>query len=63
MAQRSSFLGGRGVIGRPPPDRLSAGRRKCLASWSRGAKKKPTKFAPPVQLQEACDAVDWALVD
>jgi hypothetical protein len=28
-----------------------------------GTKKKPTKFASPVQLQEACDAVELALDD
>ncbi len=27
------------------------------------AKKEPTKFAPLVELQEACDAVEWALDD
>jgi hypothetical protein len=26
-------------------------------------KKDPTNFAPLVELQEACDAVDWALED
>jgi hypothetical protein len=28
-----------------------------------GAKKEPTKFAPLVELQSACDAVEWALED
>jgi hypothetical protein len=28
-----------------------------------GGKKEPTKFAPLVELQEACDAVEWALED
>jgi hypothetical protein len=28
-----------------------------------GAKKEPTKFAPLVELQQACDAVEWALDD
>jgi hypothetical protein len=27
------------------------------------AKKEPTKFAPLVELQQACDAVEWALDD
>ena len=37
-------------------------RRKLVATMI-GAKKEPTKFAPLVQLQEACDAVQWALED
>ena len=37
-------------------------RRKLVATMV-GAKKEPTKFAPLVELQEACDAVEWALDD
>jgi len=37
-------------------------RRKLIAAMV-GAKKETTKFAPLVQLQEACDAVEWALED
>jgi len=37
-------------------------RRKLVATMI-GAKKEPTKFAPLVQLQEACDAVEWAIDD
>jgi hypothetical protein len=37
-------------------------RRKLVATML-AAKKEPTKFAPLVQLQEACDAVEWALDD
>jgi hypothetical protein len=37
-------------------------RRKLVATMV-GAKKEPTKFTPLVQLQEACDAVEWALDD
>jgi hypothetical protein len=37
-------------------------RRKLIATMV-GAKKETTKIAPLVQLQEACDAVEWALED
>jgi hypothetical protein len=37
-------------------------RRELVAAMV-GAKKEPTKFAPLVELQEACDAVEWALED
>src|SRR6516165_4512600 len=37
-------------------------RRKLVATMI-GAQKEPTKFAPLVELQEACDAVEWALDD
>ena len=37
-------------------------RRKLVAKMI-GAKKEPTKFLPLVQLQEACDAVEWAIED
>ena len=37
-------------------------RRKLVATMV-GAKKEPTKFARLVELQEACDAVQWALED
>jgi len=37
-------------------------RRKLVATMV-GAKSEPTKFAPLVELQEACDAVEWALDD
>ena len=37
-------------------------RRKLVATMV-DAKKEPTKFAPLVELQEACDAVEWALED
>jgi hypothetical protein len=37
-------------------------RRKLVAAMVAG-KKEPTKFAPLVELQEACDAVEWALED
>ena len=38
-------------------------RRRKLVATMIGAKKEPTKFAPLVELQEACDAVEWALDD
>jgi hypothetical protein len=41
---------------------LRARRRKLVATMV-GGKKEPTKFAPLVELQEACDAVEWALED
>jgi hypothetical protein len=37
--------------------------RRELVSTMTGAKKEPTKFAPLVELQHACDAVEWALED
>jgi hypothetical protein len=37
-------------------------RRKLVATMVR-AKKEPTKFTSLVELQEACDAVQWALED
>jgi hypothetical protein len=37
-------------------------RRELVATMA-GAKKEPTKFASLVELQEACDAVEWALED
>ena len=37
-------------------------RREAVATMV-GAKKEPTKFAPLVELQAACDAVEWALDD
>ena len=37
--------------------------RRELVATMVGAKKEPTKFAPLVELQEACDAVEWALED
>ena len=37
--------------------------RRKLVTTMVGAKKEPTKFAPLVELQEACDAVQWALED
>jgi hypothetical protein len=37
--------------------------RRRLVATMVGAKKEPTKFAPLVELQEACDAVEWALDD
>jgi hypothetical protein len=37
-------------------------RRKLVATMV-GAKKEPTKFTTLVELQEACDAVQWALED
>ena len=37
--------------------------RRELVATMIGAKKEPTKFAPLVELQEACDAVGWALDD
>jgi len=37
-------------------------RREVVATMV-GAKKEPTKFAPLVELQAACDAVEWALED
>ena len=38
-------------------------RRRELVATMVGARKEPTKFAPLVELQEACDAVEWALED
>ncbi|HKD25061.1 MAG TPA: hypothetical protein VKC66_03985 [Xanthobacteraceae bacterium] len=37
--------------------------RRDLVATMVGAKKELTKFAPLVELQEACDAVEWALED
>jgi hypothetical protein len=37
-------------------------RRKLVATMV-SAKKEPTKFTSLVELQEACDAVQWALED
>jgi hypothetical protein len=37
-------------------------RRELVAAMVE-AKKEPTKFAPLVELQQACDAVEWALDD
>jgi hypothetical protein len=41
---------------------LRDGRRKLVAKMV-GSKKEPKSFAPLVELQEACDAVEWALED
>jgi hypothetical protein len=38
-------------------------RRRKLVAKMVGGKKEPTNFAPLVELQEACDAVQWALED
>jgi hypothetical protein len=38
-------------------------RRRKLVAKMVGGKKEPTNFAPLVELQEACDAVEWALED
>ena len=38
-------------------------KRRELVATMVGAKKEPTKFGPLVELQEACDAVEWALED
>ena len=43
-------------------DILRKQRRKLVATML-GAKKEPTKFTRLVELQEACDAVQWALED
>lgn len=37
-------------------------RRELVAAMV-SAKKEPTKFGPLVELQQACDAVEWALDD
>jgi hypothetical protein len=37
-------------------------RRKVVAAMLAG-KKEPTKFSPLVEIQQACDAVEWALED
>jgi hypothetical protein len=37
--------------------------RRELVMTMLDAKKEPTKFAPLVELQEVCDAVEWALDD
>jgi hypothetical protein len=37
--------------------------RRRLVATMVGAKKEPTKLALLVELQEACDAVQWALED
>jgi hypothetical protein len=37
-------------------------RRELVAAMV-DAKKEPTKFGPLVELQQACDAVEWALDD
>jgi hypothetical protein len=38
-------------------------RRRKLVAKMVGSKKEPKSFAPLVELQEACDAVEWALED
>ena len=38
-------------------------RRRKLVATMVDAKKQPMKFAPFVELQEACDAVEWAIED
>jgi hypothetical protein len=38
-------------------------RRRKLVAKMVGSKKEPKSFAPFVELQEACDAVEWALED
>jgi hypothetical protein len=37
--------------------------RRVLVAKMVSAKKEPTKFTPLIQLQQACDAVEWALDD
>jgi hypothetical protein len=37
--------------------------RRELVATMVGAKKEPTKFVTLVELQQACDAVEWALDD
>jgi hypothetical protein len=37
--------------------------RRELVATMVDAKVEPTKFAPLVELQQACDAVEWALDD
>jgi hypothetical protein len=37
--------------------------RRDLVAGMVDAKKEPTKFAPVVELQQACDAVEWTLDD
>ena len=37
--------------------------RRELVTTIVGAKKEPTKFERLVELQKACDAVEWALED
>ena len=38
-------------------------RRRKLVATMVGGKKEPNKFGPLVELQQACDAVEWALED
>jgi hypothetical protein len=38
-------------------------RRRKLVAKMLGGKKEPKSFEPLVELQEACDAVEWALED
>jgi hypothetical protein len=38
-------------------------RRRELVAAMVDAKKEPKNFAPLVELQQACDAVEWALDD
>jgi hypothetical protein len=38
-------------------------RRRKLVAKMVGSKKEPKSLAPLVELQEACDAVEWALED
>jgi hypothetical protein len=38
-------------------------RRRKLVATMVGGKKQSMKFAPFVELQEACDAVEWAIED
>jgi hypothetical protein len=38
-------------------------RRRKLVTKMVGGKKEPKNLAPLVELQEACDAVEWALED
>jgi hypothetical protein len=38
-------------------------RRRKLVAAMVASKKGPTKFSPLVEIQEACDAIEWALED
>jgi hypothetical protein len=39
-------------------------KQRCeLVATKVGARNEPTTFAPLMELQEACDAVEWALED
>ena len=62
MPLTSIAAGDEGSKSAKAPRVLRRQRRKAVATMVSG-KKEPTKFAHLVELQQACDAVEWALED